>query len=138
MNVANILPGDDVKVELRYTELLVPTHGNYQFVFPTVVGPRYNSPQSGSQAQANWVAQPYLPKGQSTAFAALTSTSRSTRPMWHSRRCAPPRTTCAYSAKATTRRLHPDRRPQARCRAGQQPRLHPGLPAWPATRSRVV
>jgi Ca-activated chloride channel family protein len=46
MNVANILPGDDVKVELRYTELLVPTDGNYQFVFPTVVGPRYNSPQS--------------------------------------------------------------------------------------------
>ncbi|HNW01224.1 MAG TPA: VIT domain-containing protein, partial [Burkholderiaceae bacterium] len=43
MNVANILPGDDVKVELRYTELLVPTSGNYQFVFPTVVGPRYNS-----------------------------------------------------------------------------------------------
>ncbi len=46
MNVANILPGDDVKVELRYTELLVPQAGNYQFVFPTVVGPRYNSPQS--------------------------------------------------------------------------------------------
>lgn len=42
MNVANILPGDDVKVELHYTELLVPTSGNYQFVFPTVVGPRYN------------------------------------------------------------------------------------------------
>ncbi len=63
MNVANILPGDDVRVELRYSELLVPTHGTYQFVFPTVVGPRYNSPQS-SQAGAPWVAQPYLPKGQ--------------------------------------------------------------------------
>ena len=61
MNVANILPGDDVKVELRYTELLVPQAGNYQFVFPTVVGPRYNSPQS-AQAQARWVAQPYLPR----------------------------------------------------------------------------
>ncbi len=62
MNVANILPGDDVKVELHYTELLVPTGGNYQFVFPTVVGPRYNSPQS-SQAQAAWVGQPVLPAG---------------------------------------------------------------------------
>ena len=62
MNVANILPGDDVKVELRYTELLVPTDGNYQFVFPTVVGPRYNSPQS-SQANATWVAQPFIAKG---------------------------------------------------------------------------
>jgi Ca-activated chloride channel family protein len=65
MNVANILPGDEVRVELRYTELLVPEAGNYQFVFPTVVGPRYNSPQS-SQAQASWPAQPYLPQGQST------------------------------------------------------------------------
>lgn len=59
MNVANILPGDDIQVELRYTELLVPQAGNYQFVFPTVVGPRYNSPQS-SQASASWVAQPVL------------------------------------------------------------------------------
>jgi Ca-activated chloride channel family protein len=65
MNVANIMPGDDVKVELRYTELLVPTDGKYQFVFPTVVGPRYNSPQS-AQAKATWVAQPILPLGQQT------------------------------------------------------------------------
>jgi len=62
MNVANILPGDDVKVELRYTELLVPQSGNYEFVFPTVVGPRYNSPQS-ENAQARWVAQPTLRAG---------------------------------------------------------------------------
>ena len=65
MNVANILPGDDVKVTLHYTELLVPQSGVYQFVFPTVVGPRYNSPQSG-QAQATWVGQPYLPAGQAS------------------------------------------------------------------------
>ncbi len=62
MNVANIMPGDDVKVELRYTELLVPQSGNYEFVFPTVVGPRYNSPQSAN-AQAQWVAQPTLAAG---------------------------------------------------------------------------
>ncbi|SFP77632.1 VIT and VWA domain-containing protein [Variovorax sp. 770b2] len=69
MNVANILPGDDVKVELRYTELLVPQSGNYEFVFPTVVGPRYNSPQS-ENAQARWVAQPTLQAGvaPSTSF----------------------------------------------------------------------
>ncbi|MDP9899680.1 VIT and vWA domain-containing protein [Variovorax ginsengisoli] len=62
MNVANILPNDEVRVELRYTELLVPQSGNYQFVFPTVVGPRYNSPQSGN-AGAPWVAQPVLRAG---------------------------------------------------------------------------
>jgi Ca-activated chloride channel homolog len=41
MNLANILPGDRVEVELRYTELLVPTDGTYELVYPTVVGPRY-------------------------------------------------------------------------------------------------
>jgi Ca-activated chloride channel homolog len=66
MNVANILPGDDVRVELRYTELLVPQAGSYQFVFPTVVGPRYNSPQSGL-AQAPWLSQPYLRPGEASA-----------------------------------------------------------------------
>jgi Ca-activated chloride channel family protein len=39
MNVANILPGDEIKVELQYTELLVPTDRVYEFVYPTVVGP---------------------------------------------------------------------------------------------------
>jgi Ca-activated chloride channel homolog len=64
MNVANILPGDDVKVELRYTELLVPTDGVYQFVFPTVVGPRYNgSPATASGTTEKWIATPYLRKG---------------------------------------------------------------------------
>ncbi|MDR0701735.1 MAG: VWA domain-containing protein [Azoarcus sp.] len=62
MNVANILPGDDVRVELHYTELLTPESGRYRFVFPTVVGPRYNSPQSAS-ASERWLAQPTLPEG---------------------------------------------------------------------------
>jgi Ca-activated chloride channel family protein len=62
MHVANILPGDEVRVELHYTELLRPSGGQYQFVFPTVVGPRYNSPQSAS-ATDTWVAQPTLRAG---------------------------------------------------------------------------
>ena len=65
MNVANILPGDDVRVELRYTELLVPRDGTYEFVFPTVVGPRYNSPQ-GEAAREKWVAAPYLAEGEAS------------------------------------------------------------------------
>ncbi len=44
MNVANIMPGDIVKVELHYTETITSTDGKYEFVFPTVVGPRYVSP----------------------------------------------------------------------------------------------
>jgi Ca-activated chloride channel homolog len=59
MNVANILPGDDVRVELRYTELLVPRDGQYQFVYPTVVGPRYNTPLGVKHEQ--WVGTLYAP-----------------------------------------------------------------------------
>ena len=43
MSLANILPGDQVEIQLRYTELLVPTDGVYEVIFPTVVGPRYSS-----------------------------------------------------------------------------------------------
>jgi len=68
MNVANILPGDDVAVELRYTELLVPTDARYGFVFPTVVGPRYNSP-AGAGARETWAATPYLRAGVDSATA---------------------------------------------------------------------
>jgi len=64
MNVANILPGDEVHVELRYTELLVPTDGVYEFVYPGVVGPRYsNKPAEGAAPEDKWVANPYLKKG---------------------------------------------------------------------------
>lgn len=41
MSVANILPGDEVTVELQYTELLLPLDGEYEWVVPTTVGPRY-------------------------------------------------------------------------------------------------
>jgi Ca-activated chloride channel homolog len=64
MNVANILPGDDISVELRYTELLVPERGTYQFVYPGVVGPRYSkTPEETAQPDQKWVANPYLRKG---------------------------------------------------------------------------
>lgn len=62
MNVANILPGDAVDVELRYTELLVPRDGLYSFVFPTVVGPRYTGRPGG--AVEPWTATAHLPEGE--------------------------------------------------------------------------
>ncbi|MCD6598782.1 MAG: VWA domain-containing protein, partial [Bacteroidales bacterium] len=61
MNVANILPGDVIEVELKYTEMLIPESGIYEFVFPTVVGPRYSSPNDGKGE--NWVVNPYLKEG---------------------------------------------------------------------------
>lgn len=42
MNVTNILPGDRVEVVLDYTELIAPQNGVYEWVHPTVVGPRYD------------------------------------------------------------------------------------------------
>jgi Ca-activated chloride channel family protein len=64
MSVANLLPGDEIEVELRYSELLLPTDGSYRFVFPTVVGPRYNGAAGGeSQRPEQWIAQPTLRAG---------------------------------------------------------------------------
>jgi len=40
-SVANLQPGETVKVQISYVEFLNYEDGRYQFVFPTVVGPRY-------------------------------------------------------------------------------------------------
>ena len=69
VNVANILPGDTIQVELRYTELLVPTDGIYEFVYPTVVGPRYsNQPAETARPSQKWVENPYLHQGESPTY----------------------------------------------------------------------
>lgn len=60
MNVANIMPGDRIRVELRYTELLIPDDGVYEFVYPTVMGPRYsNQPAVTAPPHESWVSNPY-------------------------------------------------------------------------------
>ena len=72
MNLANILPGDLVEVELAYSELLLPADGTYEFVYPTTVGPRYsNRPAATAIRDEKWVANPYLPEGSlaMTSFA---------------------------------------------------------------------
>ncbi len=62
MSVANILPGDHIDVTLSYAELLVPTAGVYEFMYPTVVGPRYsNQPAATAKPRDRFVASPYLP-----------------------------------------------------------------------------
>lgn len=69
MNVANILPGDEVKVELKYLELLQAEDGVYEFVYPTVVGPRYSKlPAAGAPDPEKWVENPYLHEGQAPPY----------------------------------------------------------------------
>jgi Ca-activated chloride channel family protein len=64
MSLANIMPQDQIEIELRYTELLVPTDGVYEVVFPTVVGPRYSSQKESAAAKEDqWVKSPYLHEG---------------------------------------------------------------------------
>ena len=66
MNVANIMPRDTIAVELKYTELLVPTEGTYELVYPTVVGPRYSSKDRQAAAPRDrFVETPYLHEGES-------------------------------------------------------------------------
>lgn len=59
MSVANVMPGDEVVVSLHYTELLVPEDGTYEFVYPTVVAPRYAG-KGVVGAAPRWEENPYL------------------------------------------------------------------------------
>src|SRR5688572_6806172 len=99
MSLANIMPQDQIEIELRYTELLVPTDGIYEVVYPTVVGPRYSS-QTGSRApkEDGFVKSPYLHQGtkpNSTTYIAarisagvpiqdLSCGSHKISPIWQS------------------------------------------------------
>jgi len=69
MNVANIMAGDTITVELRYTELMVPEDKTYEFVYPTVVGPRYsNQPSAASPVTEKWVENPHLHQGEAPTY----------------------------------------------------------------------
>ena len=70
MNVANIMPGDEIKVELKYTELLIPTDRVYEFAYPTVVGPRYsNTKEATASPSDKWVKNPYLHEGEKPTYS---------------------------------------------------------------------
>lgn len=65
MNVGNIMPKDLITIEISYTEMLTPKEGDYQFVFPGVVGPRFTG-----EAKANnpVLATAHSPKGTKASF----------------------------------------------------------------------
>ncbi|MCB1616404.1 MAG: VWA domain-containing protein [Pseudomonadales bacterium] len=63
MDVANIMPGDEIIVEITYTEILSAEDGIYEFVLPGVVGPRYGGDANFSSQETLWVENPYLAEG---------------------------------------------------------------------------
>lgn len=71
MKLANMMPSDNVEIELRYTEILIPTEGVYQVVYPTVVGPRYPS-KDGDKHPA--VGTAYLHEGEQPGSTLHIST----------------------------------------------------------------
>ena len=120
MNVANILPGDDVQVELHYTELVVPTEGRYEFVFPTVVGPRYHRSASAG-GTSRFPATAHLKEGEASRsafdlhvhFASPLPVSELRSATWH---------------RGQRRRHGRGRGGTRRCWRAQRPRLHPHVP----------
>ncbi|MDP1830988.1 MAG: VIT and VWA domain-containing protein [Geothrix sp.] len=109
MNVANILPGDEIRVELSYTELLVPTDGTYAFVYPTVVGPRYAG-KAGTESSTGepWVANPYTHAGEKPATTFDLEVKLSAGLPIQRMACDTHKTAIAFDGKAeATLRLDP-------------------------------
>ncbi|NQT78370.1 MAG: TonB family protein [Bacteroidetes bacterium] len=70
MNVANIMPGDEIRVEMSYTELLIPEGGIYEFAYPSVVGPRYsNNTEDLASNHDKWVRNPYTSEGEAPLYS---------------------------------------------------------------------
>lgn len=63
MNVANIMPGEEISVIMKYTEFIIPEDQEYTFVYPAVVGPRY----SGEQYE-KWSRQRYTSMNGESSF----------------------------------------------------------------------
>jgi Ca-activated chloride channel homolog len=64
MNVANIMPGEEIIVQMKYTEVLLPVDRVYEFIYPTVVGPRYSgNAEDLAYSGDNWNTNPYTVEG---------------------------------------------------------------------------
>lgn len=75
MKLANVMPHEQIEIELRYTELLIPTDGVYQLVYPTVVGPRYPSLEARSGLKnGRSVNAPYFRQGKNPSSTLHIST----------------------------------------------------------------
>jgi Ca-activated chloride channel family protein len=74
--VANIEPGKDIDVNIKYFSTLAYDDGWYEFVFPMVVGPRFNPPGSTEGVGAVARGKPGI-SGQKTEVQYLRPDERS-------------------------------------------------------------
>ncbi|TMM56624.1 VWA domain-containing protein [Maribacter algarum] len=65
MNVGNIMPKDEITIDIYYTEMLLPVNEEYQFVAPAVVGPRFTDESLKNTESFN---MPYTTRGISDTF----------------------------------------------------------------------
>lgn len=77
MSVANLLPGDDIDVEIDWTETIPAVDSTYEFVFPTVVGPRYTGGSAAAKGET-WTANPHLLPGTPNPAAFALNVSLTT------------------------------------------------------------
>jgi Ca-activated chloride channel family protein len=84
MSVANLLPGDDIEVAIHWTETIPAVDSTYEFVLPTVVGPRYTE-GSASSGGETWTANPYAvtdsPRSPGHASFSLDASLTTTLPL---------------------------------------------------------
>lgn len=73
--VANIEPGQQIDIDITYFNTLSYADGWYTFVFPMVVGPRFNPPYSDDPVNA--VPRGSAPSGRGTDIAYLRPDERS-------------------------------------------------------------
>jgi Ca-activated chloride channel family protein len=65
IKVGNVMPGDEISIEVYYTEMLSPVDGQYQFVAPSVVGPRFTGENTSGETTFN---NPTTKKGVADTF----------------------------------------------------------------------
>jgi Ca-activated chloride channel family protein len=66
MAVGNIMPNDKITIDIYHTEILNPVNGQYQYVAPAIVGPRFTGESTTNEEAFN---MPYTVNGISDSFA---------------------------------------------------------------------
>ena len=121
-SVANILPGEQIKITISYVETLNYVNGAYEFVFPMVVGPRYVPGSPTAESQGNGFA----PDTDRVPDASRITPNRRRRHEKRPRHLARRHTRCRFDHRQhrfeNTRHRHSTSRRSQRATASQRRR----------------